>query len=155
MAELQKGGGRGRLLFVPSSASAAALLGGRHTNRRLPFIRPFYIRDALLLGARSICLHISKSEGEGVGVEERRGETQIHWVEEDWDREGIQKKKTVESERQSRFAKREKTQTANCIGQWVKLQRRGATLMRVISSFSCLSLFIATSSSSNQRNIWL
>lgn len=60
--------GRGdwvRVLFVPSSACAAALLGGRHTNRRLPFIRPFYIRDTLLLGARSICLHISKNEGVG------------------------------------------------------------------------------------------
>lgn len=52
-------------MFVPSSACAAALLGGRHTNRRLPFIRPFYIRDALLLGAQSICLHISKRQGGG------------------------------------------------------------------------------------------
>lgn len=54
-------------MFVPSSACAAALLGGRHTNRRLPFIRPFYIRDALLLGAQSICLHISKRQGGGGG----------------------------------------------------------------------------------------
>lgn len=54
-------------MFVPSSACAAALLGGGHTNRRLPFIRPFYIRDALLLGARSICLHISNSTREGEG----------------------------------------------------------------------------------------
>lgn len=34
----------GEALFVPSSPRAAALLGGRRTNRRLPFIRPFYSR---------------------------------------------------------------------------------------------------------------
>lgn len=33
------------VLFVAASTLAAVLLGRGHTNRQLPFIRPFYIRD--------------------------------------------------------------------------------------------------------------
>lgn len=83
---------------MPSSACAAALLGGGHTNRRLPFIRPFYIRDALLLGARSICLHISKSERRRRG--DRGGQRHTEWKKMETER--VVKQKREKSGREIR-----------------------------------------------------
>lgn len=98
-SEFAEGDGE-RLLFVPSSACAAALLGGRHTNRRLPFIRPFYIRDTLLLGTRSICLHISKNEGVGERAQGNRKEGELINLGRRW-RGGDKRRRRVKETEES------------------------------------------------------
>lgn len=115
---------------MPSSVRAAAPLGASHTNRRLPFIRPFYIRDTLLLGAQSICFHISTSEG-GVG-----DGTRTYRVGEDGEDGG------GGSRRQRRVRATEETHS-----------RAANSTVNLIMWLS--PLFVTLSSSSNQSNIWL